>query len=90
VLVVGGKLIACQQASAMRVQLLHKDAAACVAIYRPYVRDTTISWEIEVPTVDEMAARIGAAGSLCLKACSAARNAKSEERQVFLPHVIQI
>ena len=38
-----------------------QDAAACVAIYRPYVRDTTISWEIEVPTVDEMAARIGAA-----------------------------
>ena len=38
-----------------------QDAAACVAVYRPYVRDTTISWEIEVPTVDEMAARIGAA-----------------------------
>jgi L-amino acid N-acyltransferase YncA len=38
-----------------------QDAGACVAIYRPYVRDTTISWEIEVPTVDEMAARIGTA-----------------------------
>jgi L-amino acid N-acyltransferase YncA len=38
-----------------------QDAAACVAIYRPYVRDTTISWEIEVPTVDEMAARIDSA-----------------------------
>jgi L-amino acid N-acyltransferase YncA len=38
-----------------------QDAAACVAIYRPYVRDTTISWEIEVPTVDEMGARISAA-----------------------------
>jgi phosphinothricin acetyltransferase len=37
-----------------------QDAAACVAIYRPYV-DTTISWEIEVPTVAEMAARITAA-----------------------------
>jgi len=35
-----------------------RDAAACVAIYGPYVRDTTISWEIEVPTVAEMAARI--------------------------------
>ena len=35
-----------------------RDAAACVAIYRPYVEDTAISWEIEVPTVDEMAARI--------------------------------
>ena len=35
-----------------------QDAAACVAIYRPYVEDTAISWEIEVPTADEMAARI--------------------------------
>jgi L-amino acid N-acyltransferase YncA len=35
-----------------------RDAAACVAIYRPYVQDTAISWEIEVPSVDEMAARI--------------------------------
>lgn len=38
-----------------------QDAAACVAIYRPYVLDTAISWEVEVPTVDEMAARITAA-----------------------------
>jgi L-amino acid N-acyltransferase YncA len=38
-----------------------QDAAACVAIYRPYVLDTTISWEIEVPSVDEMAARIDSA-----------------------------
>ena len=38
-----------------------QDAAACVAIYRPYVQDTAISWEIEVPTVGEMAARIAAA-----------------------------
>jgi phosphinothricin acetyltransferase len=37
------------------------DAAACVAIYRHYVEDTAISWEIEVPTADEMAARIAAA-----------------------------
>ncbi|OBK47370.1 GNAT family N-acetyltransferase [Mycobacterium sp. 1081908.1] len=37
------------------------DAAACVAIYRPYVLDTAISWELEVPTVAEMAARIAAA-----------------------------
>ena len=34
-----------------------EDAAACVAVYRPYV-DTPISWESEVPTVDEMATRI--------------------------------
>jgi L-amino acid N-acyltransferase YncA len=38
-----------------------QDAAACVAIYRPYVEDTVISWEIEVPTEGEMAARIAAA-----------------------------
>ena len=37
------------------------DAAACVAVYRPYVENTVISWEIEVPTESEMAARIGAA-----------------------------
>jgi phosphinothricin acetyltransferase len=35
-----------------------EDAAACVAIYRPYVENTAISWEIKVPTVDEMASRI--------------------------------
>jgi L-amino acid N-acyltransferase YncA len=35
-----------------------QDAAACVAIYRPNVEHTAISWEIEVPTVDEMASRI--------------------------------
>ena len=37
------------------------DAAACVAVYRPYVENTVISWEIEVPTVSEMATRIAAA-----------------------------
>jgi L-amino acid N-acyltransferase YncA len=37
------------------------DAAACVAIYRPYVENTEISWEIEVPSVDEMASRIASA-----------------------------
>jgi phosphinothricin acetyltransferase len=35
-----------------------RDATACVAIYRPCVQNTAISWEIDVPTVDEMAARI--------------------------------
>jgi L-amino acid N-acyltransferase YncA len=39
-------------------QAVPQDASACVAIYRPYVEDTAISWEIEVPTVEEMAARI--------------------------------
>jgi L-amino acid N-acyltransferase YncA len=38
-----------------------QDADACVAIYRPYVLGTVISWELEVPSVDEMAARIAAA-----------------------------
>ena len=38
-----------------------QDAAACVAIYRPYVEDTAISWEVEVPTEGEMAERIAAA-----------------------------
>jgi L-amino acid N-acyltransferase YncA len=36
-----------------------QDAAACLAIYRPYVQNTAISWEINVPTVAEMAARTG-------------------------------
>ena len=35
-----------------------EDAKACVAIYRPYVENTAISWELEVPTADEMARRI--------------------------------
>jgi L-amino acid N-acyltransferase YncA len=38
-----------------------QDAAACVAIYRPYVENTAISWDIEVPSVDEMASRIASA-----------------------------
>jgi phosphinothricin acetyltransferase len=37
------------------------DAAACVDIYRPYVLDTAATFETEVPTVDELAARIAAA-----------------------------
>jgi L-amino acid N-acyltransferase YncA len=36
-----------------------RDAGACLAIYHPYVQNTAISWEIDVPTADEMAARIG-------------------------------
>jgi L-amino acid N-acyltransferase YncA len=34
------------------------DAAACVEIYRPYVLDTAITFETDVPTVAEMADRI--------------------------------
>jgi L-amino acid N-acyltransferase YncA len=35
-----------------------EDAAACAAIYAPYVTDTTISFETEPPTPAEMAERI--------------------------------
>ncbi len=34
------------------------DATAIQAIYAPIVRDTTISFELEAPTVDEMRTRI--------------------------------
>lgn len=37
------------------------DAAACAAIYRPYVLETAITFETEPPTVPEMARRIAAA-----------------------------
>jgi phosphinothricin acetyltransferase len=36
------------------------DAAACAAIYTPYVRDTAITFEWDPPSVEEMAARIEA------------------------------
>ena len=37
------------------------DAAACAAIYAPYVTDTAISFETEAPTAAEMAERIAQA-----------------------------
>jgi phosphinothricin acetyltransferase len=37
------------------------DAAACAAIYAPYVTDTAISFETEPPTAEEMRARIATA-----------------------------
>jgi phosphinothricin acetyltransferase len=37
------------------------DAAACVAIYAPYVTDTAITFEYEPPTAAQTAARIAAA-----------------------------
>jgi L-amino acid N-acyltransferase YncA len=37
------------------------DAAACAAIYAPYVRETTVSFELEPPAPEEMAERIAAA-----------------------------
>jgi L-amino acid N-acyltransferase YncA len=38
-----------------------RDAAACAAIYAPYVSDTAITFEIDPPTSAEMAERIAAA-----------------------------
>ncbi|BBH17155.1 N-acetyltransferase [Nocardioides baekrokdamisoli] len=37
------------------------DAAACAAIYAPYVRETAITFETDPPSVEEMARRIAAA-----------------------------
>ena len=34
------------------------DAAACLAIYRPHVTDTAVSFEYEAPSADEFRARI--------------------------------
>ncbi|HEY3560822.1 MAG TPA: arsinothricin resistance N-acetyltransferase ArsN1 family B [Kribbella sp.] len=39
------------------------DAEACAAIYAPYVRGTAITFELEPPTVEEMAERIAKAQS---------------------------
>ncbi|MCW5951538.1 MAG: N-acetyltransferase [Propionibacteriaceae bacterium] len=39
------------------------DAAACAAVYAPYVRDTAITFETEVPTAADMAGRIAAHGA---------------------------
>jgi L-amino acid N-acyltransferase YncA len=35
-----------------------EDAAACAAIYAPYVAETAVSFEVEPPTPDQMALRI--------------------------------
>jgi phosphinothricin acetyltransferase len=39
------------------------DAAPCAAIYAPFVTDSWISFELEPPTADEMAARIADYGA---------------------------
>ena len=39
------------------------DAAACAAVYAPYVRDTAISFELEAPDAAEMGRRIEAASA---------------------------
>jgi phosphinothricin acetyltransferase len=41
-----------------------EDAAAIQAIYAPYVTSTPISFEIEPPSVDEMAARMARIGAM--------------------------
>src|SRR4051794_29156124 len=38
-----------------------RDAAACAAIYAPYVTDTVVSFETEPPSAQEFASRIAAA-----------------------------
>lgn len=42
-------------------QATARDAAACAAIYAPYVRDTSVSFEAEPPDAEEMGRRIAAA-----------------------------
>jgi phosphinothricin acetyltransferase len=39
----------------------HDDAAACAAIYAPYVTDTAVSFETQPPSPEEMAERIATA-----------------------------
>ncbi|MGC3953114.1 MAG: GNAT family N-acetyltransferase [Propionicimonas sp.] len=39
------------------------DAAACAAIYAPYVRDTTITFETEVPSAPDLTERIANFGT---------------------------
>ncbi len=39
------------------------DAAACRAIYAPFVTDNWVSFELQVPTVDEMKSRIASNGA---------------------------
>jgi L-amino acid N-acyltransferase YncA len=46
-----------------RLRLATADDAAVLAdIYAPYVRETTISFELEPPSADEMASRVAAIG----------------------------
>ncbi|MGC4937832.1 GNAT family N-acetyltransferase [Kribbella sp. DT2] len=45
----------------IRDALPHEDAAACAAIYAPYVRETAISFELEPPSAAQLAERIVAA-----------------------------
>jgi L-amino acid N-acyltransferase YncA len=44
--------------SVVRDALGERDAAGCLEIYGPYVRDTAVSFEEQVPTVEELQRRI--------------------------------
>lgn len=46
------------EASVVREALGERDAAGCLEIYGPYVRDTAVSFEERVPTVEELGQRI--------------------------------
>jgi L-amino acid N-acyltransferase YncA len=46
--------------AAIRDAVPDADAAACLEIYAPYVRDTAVSFEEEVPARDDLARRIRA------------------------------
>jgi hypothetical protein len=52
----------CMEESSIVRPASSKDARACLAIYRPYVEDTAITFEAEVPTTEQMVARIAGAG----------------------------
>ena len=45
-------------------QAAERDAAALLDIYAPYIRDTVITFEYDVPTAEEFAARIGETAAL--------------------------
>jgi phosphinothricin acetyltransferase len=56
----GGRLCSAQQ-MIVRDADPQRDAAACAAIYAPYVSDSVASFEAQPPTAGEMSDRIGAA-----------------------------
>jgi L-amino acid N-acyltransferase YncA len=54
----GPSRVACEHRAMVRPADPARDAAACAAIYAPYVRESAVSFEEEIPTVEEFAARI--------------------------------
>ena len=45
------------------------DAAALLAIYAPYVRETAITFEYEIPSIEEFARRITHTGKIPVPCC---------------------